>query len=241
MRYLLFLSLFPAVLFGCKGNDEPTVVVKGQSITELPVRPEKVAGMYTGEFKGSPLVILLSDVTASHASGYSRHKGISRNVNGVVDFDSGRLHLYLVEPGDSRFDGQFHMAIDTANWKGQGSWKSFVTGTEIPFRFQKREIVHDDSSRVFIDASSNYIVLRPDGSCTYSYQTDTTNRKAPVLIDGQYKKTNNIITISWQKHPQHATGKAMYRLMSEKAYKGENYTQEILRGEGKEFHELLFN
>jgi hypothetical protein len=239
MRFVLLLCplLF---LFSCTERPEPDVVVKGQSLARLPVRPERVMGMYSGEFKGSPLCIVLNHVTNEQARGYDLHKGISRTLAGVVDFSEGRLHLYLVEPGDSRFDGQFHLAIDTATWKGEGKWKSFVTGTQIPFRFQKREIKKEGGGQVFVDALSNYITLKPDGSVTYHFQSDSTNTAEPLIVTGRYKKAGNKVLISWQKNRAFPSGRTSFYLFAEKAFKSENYVQQSLRGEGKIFNEMIF-
>lgn len=239
MRFLLlFYSLL--FLFSCNENPEPDVLVKSQSLVRLPVRPERVQGMYTGEFKGSPLCIVVNYVTQEQARGYDLHKGISRNLSGVVEFSEGKLHLFLVEPGDSRFDGQFHLAIDTATWTGQGKWKSFVTGTQIPFHFQKREIKKEGEGQVFVDAFSNYITLQPDGACTYHFQDDSTNTAETVIITGRYKKEGNKVAISWEKNKVFPSGKSLFYLFAEKAFKSENYVQQSLRGEGKVFNEMIF-
>lgn len=239
MRFLLLFCplLF---LFSCNESSEPDVLIKSQSLVRLPVQPERVHGMYTGEFKGSPLCIVLDHVTDEKARGYDLHKGIRRTLSGVVEFSEGKLHLYLVEPGDSRFDGQFHLAIDTATWKGQGKWKSFVTGTQIPFHFQKREIKKEGEGQVFVDASSNYITLKPDGACTYHFQADSTNAVEPVIITGRYKKEGSKVVISWEKNKVFPSGKSSFYLFAERAFKSETYVQQSLRDEGKVLNEMIF-
>jgi hypothetical protein len=239
MRFVLLLCLL-LFLLSCNENPEQEVLVKSRSVVRLPVRPDRVKGMYCGEFKGSPLCIVINHLTQEQAGGYDLHKGISRTLSGVVEFSEGKLHLYLVEPGDSRFDGQFHLALDTATWKGLGKWKSFVTGTQIPFRFQKREIKKEDNGQVFVDAFSNHITLKSGGASTYNGQSDSSQTANPFIINGRYKKEGNKVVIYWDKNPVFPSGKSSFYLFAEKAFKSENYVQQSLRGEGKVFNEMVF-
>ncbi len=240
MRYhLFFLSVLP-LLFSCQGNPKADVVVKGQSVVSLPVEPAKIAGMYIGDFRGSPLSIVLGQVTSQQANGYDLHRGIRRTLSGIVDFSDNRLHLYLVEPGDSRFDGQFHLSIDTAGWRGEGTWKSFVTGKEIPFRFQKRDISNDTGGRVFVDEAANYLVLNNDGTCLFRFQKDTAAAAPMLAVNGRYTQEKGKVMVRWENKSVFPSGRSVYQLMSEKAMKDEGFTQQTLRGEGRIFHQLMF-
>jgi hypothetical protein len=239
MRVLLLFCLL-SIFCSCNENPAQEVIVKSQSGGRLPLNPDRIKGMYTGEFKGSPLCIVVNHATHGQAGGRDLHKGISRALSGVVEFSEGKLNLYLVEPGDSRFDGQFHLSIDTATWKGEGQWKSFVTGTRIPFRFQKREIKKEKDEQVFVDAFSNYITLKPNGACTYTFQSDSTNKAEPLLIRGRYKTEGHKVIIQWEKNKAFPSGKSSFYLFAERAFKSENYVQQSLRGEGKVFNEMVF-
>ena len=239
MRCLLFFFLL-FFFFSCGNDSSSEVVVKGQTAVRLPVSPKKLEGMYSGEFKGSPLTVVLTRVSDKHAIGYNMHKGVTRNLTGVVAFTEGRLNLYLVEPGDSRYDGAFHLSIDTSNWKGEGSWTSFVTDTKVLFRFRKRDIPKEEEGQVFVDAFANFITLKSDGTCFFNYLDDSTTAAPPLILTGRYKKDQSKITIHWKKNPLFPTGKSVFYLFSEKAFKSESYTPQSLRGEGKVFNEMLF-
>ncbi len=241
MRILLLPFSVLLLLFSCKERPkEDAAVVKGKTLAVLPVNPEKVKGVYTGDFKGSPISIVLNYVSNLHASGYDVHKGVNRNLSGIVEFTDGKLHLYLVEPGNSRFDGEFHLELDTAKWKGVGSWKPFVSGKEVSFKLKKQVTKDGDYGQTFIDSLSNYITLKPDGSCTYNYLTDTTNTGQQLTIRGNYKKEKNTVTIYWQKNTVYPLGKSVFKLVTEKPVPGEDYTQQSLKGEGRVFSEILF-
>ena len=240
MRYLLRFCSVLLLFSACKESPQKDVIVKGESIVGLKIQPEKLQGMYVGEFRGSPLFIVLDRVTDKHASGYDVHRGIKRTLSGVVDVSDGKLHLYVVEPGDSRFDGQFHLAMDMANWRGHGTWKSFVSGKEIPFSFQKREISPVEKGQVFVDALSNFIVLKTDGSCFFNLRKDTAGTNPPVVLNGKYKKEKDKVFVKWENKTVYPSGKSVYRLITEKAVKDEGYTQQTLIGEGSFFHHLVF-
>jgi hypothetical protein len=240
MRYLLLFYFVLLLFVSCQEGPKNDVVVKGESIVSLPVAPEQIAGMYIGEFRGSPLSIVLNQVTDKQANGYDMHRGIKRTVSGVVEFSDGQLHLYVVEPGDSRFDGQFHLAIDTANWRGEGTWKSFVTGTEIPFSFQKREIKKVEKGQVFVDAMANYIVLNGDATCLFNHRKDTAGTTPPIMLKGRYTKEKDKVIINWEKKAGLPAVKSVYRLITERASKDEGYKQQTLIGEGNIFHQLVF-
>ena len=239
MRFVLLLW---SLLFLVSCNETPgdEVLVKSKSIRQLPFRPERLMGMYTGEFKGSPLCIVIDRISHEKAGGYDLHKGIRRSLSGVVEFTEGKLYLYLVEPGDSRFDGEFHLSIDTTAWQGEGQWKSFVTGTKIPFRFKKREIIKEKDEQVFVDADSNFIILKPDGKAEYHVLNESAAEAEPILIEGHFTKKASKLYFTWEKNPVFPSTHSLFYLYSESAFKGENYVQQSLRGEGKIFNEMVF-
>src|SRR5690349_17627130 len=114
---LLLLAATALYIFSCQeAPREEAPLVKAQTLVALPLPPEKIKGIYSGSFKGSPISLVLNFVSHRHASGYNVHKGLTRNLSGTVEFRSGRLHLSLAEPGNNIYDGQFDLEIDTARW-----------------------------------------------------------------------------------------------------------------------------
>ena len=89
----------------------------------------------------------------------------------------------------------------------------------------------------FSDSLQNYLTLKPDGSCTYSYLTDTTNTGQEVTISGNYTQEKKVVTIYWQKNdvfPQ----KSVFKLIETKPYQDEEYIEKSLKGEGRVFSQM---
>jgi hypothetical protein len=238
-----FLLLVAAFCFASCADNKKTkdipAVVKGKTLASLPVSPEKVKGTYIGDFKGSPIAITLNYVSDNHASGYNVHKGLTRNISGTIEATSQGLRLQLAEPGNNQYDGKFDLLIDTMNWSGKGTWTPFKKGDEAKFSFKKQTPAseEDQYGMTFTDSLQNYITLKPDGSCTYTYLTDTTNTGQEVTIRGNYTKEKKTITVFWQKNevfPQ----KSVFRLIETKPYKDEDYIEKSLKGEGRLFTQM---
>ena len=100
MRTAIFLFAILCIVASCANNktEEKPAVIKGKTLSTLPVPPERIKGTYIGDFKGSPIAITLNYVSNNHASGYNVHKGLTRNVSGTVEASKDGLHLVLEEP-----------------------------------------------------------------------------------------------------------------------------------------------
>lgn len=228
-------------LASCNNKTEETpVVVKGKTLVALPISPEKVKGTYTADFKGSPISIVLNYVSDNHVSGYNIHKGLMRNIAGTIEADGGALHLILSEPGNNQYDGKFDLMLDTAKFNGKGSWKPFKKGEATDFSFKKQGPTNDEDQygQTYIDSLGNYISLKPDGSCTYSYLTDTTNTGQQLTVRGNYSKEKNTYTIFWQKNDAFPSQKSVFKMIEQKPYKDEEYVEKSLKGEGKIFTQM---
>lgn len=229
-------------LASCNNNktEETPPIVKGKTLVTLPVAPEKVKGTYMADFKGSPISIVLNYVSDNHVSGYNVHKGLMRNISGTIEADGGKLHLLLSEPGNNQYDGKFDLVMDTTKWNGKGNWKPLKKGEEVNFDFKKQAMIaeEDQYGQTYIDSLGNYITLKPDGSCTYSYLTDTTKTGQQITVRGNYQKDKNTYTIFWQKNDAFPSQKSVFKLIEEKPYKDEEYVEKSLKGEGKIFTQM---
>ena len=238
-----FFFLILAILFSCGEKPKEEVVkVKGKALVTLPVKPETVKGIYTGNFNGSPISIVLNYVSNQHASGYNVHKGLTRNLSGTIRFANGKLQLQLAEPGNNPYDGLFSLEIDTATGKGKGAWKPLKKGEPTSFTFTKKILkeFEGDYDLVYTDTLSNYLSLKPDGACTFSYLTDTTEKAQQLTIRGSYQREKGIVTIFWQKNTVFPSGKSVFRTVKEKPYPEEDFEIESLKGEGRVFSEISF-
>lgn len=241
MRTACLLLLAASYLASCSNNNEVEIappVVKGKTLVTLPISPEKVKGTYIGDFKGSPIAITLNYVSDNHASGYNVHKGLTRNVSGTIEATEKGLRLELAEPGNNQYDGKFELLIDTTKWSGKGIWMPFKKGEEAKFAFKKQQLKEEEQyGTTFMDSLQNYITLKPDGSCTYTYLTDTTNTGQEITIRGNYTKDKKAVTVFWQKNdvfPQ----KSIFKLIEVKPYKDEDYIETSLKGEGRLFTQM---
>jgi hypothetical protein len=241
MRTALPLLFIASLLASCAENkpEQVTPVVKSKTLVALPIAPEKLKGTYIGDFKGSPIAITLNFVSDKHASGYNVHKGLTRNISGTIEATIHGLRLQLAEPGNNQFDGKFDLTIDTASWTGKGTWKPFKKGEEASFGFKKQTAVSEEEQygMTFTDSLMNDITLKPDGSCTYTYLTDTTNTGQEVTIRGNYTKEKKTVTIFWQKNnvfPQ----KSVFKLTETKPYEDEGFIEKSLKGEGRLFTQM---
>jgi len=244
---LLACSLFIIISCNNKQDEQFITAVKGKTLIELPVVPERITGTYIGDFKGSPISITLNYVFAGHASGYNIHKGLKRNITGTIAFENNQLHLQLSEPGNNHYDGKFDMTIDTTTWKGKGNWKPMKKGDEVSFNFQKHRPIQNDSvdidpfSSIYINEAGNYVQLHPDGSCVYSYLTDSTKTGQSITIRGNYSLgKDSTLAIFWQKNDIFPSGKSSFKMKSEHPDKDSDYTVKMLRGEGKVFSQMMY-
>lgn len=239
---IVFFCLFAAALASC-GNgkaDDAAVFVKGKTLVPLPVSPDKLKGTYTGDFKGSPISITLSYVNDNRASGYNVHKGLTRNISGPVEATPQGLHFTLAEPGNNPFDGTFDFVIDTATWTAKGKWVPKEKGEETSFTAKKQAPVKEDElyGMTFFDTLQNYITLKPDGSCTYSYFPDTTNTGQLLTVRGNYLKEKGKVTVFWQKNEVFPSGKSSFKWMEKKPYPDDEYIERSLKGEGRVFTQI---
>lgn len=236
---LLVATFFFASCANNKKVEETTPIVKGKTLSALPVSPEKVKGTYMGDFKGSPIAITLNYVSDNHASGYNVHKGLTRNVSGTIEATDKGIRLQLSEPGNNQYDGKFDLLIDTTNWTGNGTWSPFKKGDEAKFRFKKQIPLseEDQYGMTFTDSLQNYITLKPDGSCTYTYLTDTTNTGQEVTIRGNYTKDKKTVTVFWQKNNVFSQ-KSVFKLIETKPYEDEEIIEKSLKGEGRLFTQM---
>jgi len=241
MRTAIYLLVIVCAFASCANHtvDDAPPVVKGKTLVTLPISPEKVKGTYTGDFKGSPIAITLNYVSDNHASGYNVHKGLTRNISGTIEATPAGLHLQLAEPGNNQYDGKFDFIIDTTSWTAKGNWAPFKKGEEASFQLKKKQVLKEEDQwdMIFTDTLQNYITLKADGSCTYTYLTDTTNTGQQQTVRGNYTQEKKTITVYWQKNDVFPS-KSIFTLIETKPYKDEDYIEKTLKGEGKAFSQL---
>ena len=219
MNRILFLLSILSIL-GCNQKDKN----KTEAVEIVEVEPvflpkddfdyDTLKGIYTGDFGGSQIRIILNYVSATKAIGYNIHKGLQRNINGKVYRSADSTYLSLSEPGDHEFDGVFNLTFIGIDKSPKGMWVSnsgelkpkelLLTKIESPPIFQK-DITTSNFSNFFgymYDAKGNYS-FEEDGFCVYEFypSTDDINRVEQLrTVKGTWSLSKDILTVEWEEN-----------------------------------------
>lgn len=125
------------------------------------------------------ITIVLNYVSGRNVSGYNLHKGLRRNINGVLSENGNKFDFELKEPGDNPFDGNFRFSIDTSNFDLTGWWKPFDSTKTVSKQLalkRKQDSQEDYMNQlgIWIPASGTYAadtLLQFDakGTCEYNF------------------------------------------------------------------------
>jgi len=215
MRFVPYLSCIAmvALLFSaCKQNDSTSIIKSA-----APVTTDSIIGTYSGDFNGSPIAITLRYVSGKHVSGYNMHKGLKRNMAGTMELEGKQLHFHLSEPGTNKYDGVFDFLLDTTSWKGNGTWQAMhLNNGTVSFTLKKQFLEDAEWSwGVFRDTLGNYLMLKRDKSCEYSYVADdSTSKGQAVVVTGTFKfEKDSIIVIDWQPNEIFPSRKSVFPII----------------------------
>ena len=89
MKRIIYSCLILLLIASCKEKEAPKEVLTINNIpAEIPETDkfdyDTLKGMYTGDFGGSDIRIILNYVSQNNAIGYNIHKGLQRNLSGNV-------------------------------------------------------------------------------------------------------------------------------------------------------------
>ena len=221
LRISLLLSSILLLLISCQEKLEPIEVIK-----EIEIKPELIAvddfnydtlkGIYTGDFSGSKIRIILNYVSKSNAIGYNIHKGLQRNISGKVLRSNDTIFISLAEPGDHEFDGMFNLTFvgedyhPTAIWasnSGEIIPKNFTLEKTIPSTFDDDELSEKSISEYFQMASDTIgdYFFEEDGfvSMKYYKNSDMENRIEQYMeVKGTwtFDQPSKTVSIDWEKN-----------------------------------------
>lgn len=251
MRLLFSLLIASVVLFSC-GEDkskEPVVQIKK---IETEIGPEDdfyydtLKGMYTGDFGGSEIRIILNYVSGSNAIGYNIHKGLQRNLQGKVSREGDKVSIILNEPGDHEFDGIFKLTFTGKMESPTGVWES-LSGKISKKNFKLKKIVRkkDDDDYYTLNQvnftnlfSYCYDTLgdyrfEQDGLCVYEYypkKDDETRVEQMIRVKGSWSLSDSIVAIDWQPNKRFKNSRMIFIVR-----RGE-YEEPYLDGEGMKIY-----
>jgi hypothetical protein len=240
-RFLLFgIGVF---LFCSCEDAVPTVkdVVEIEGINaEIPDEDifdyDTLKGMYSGDFGGSDIRIIISYVSKTNAVGYNIHRGLQRNLSGKVTRSGDSVTVALAEPGDHKFDGVFELLFIGENSEPKGSWKS--NSGKLPeqnFSLKKMkigkneymdtdtEITSSNLHNFFGDASDTLgdYSFQNDGLVIfsyypggYSYADEEEGSRAQQMkkIQGSWSMKGKLVTVAWEKNAVFPKSKMTYKI-----------------------------
>jgi len=242
MQNKFFTIIITALILSSCGSEttsevEETVKVEYVENKIPPVdnfKYDTLQGMYTGDFAGSEIRVILNYVSGTNVIGYNIHKGLQRNINGKLIRNGDTITMTLPEPGDHEFDGVFGLTFIGIDKRPKATWTSNSGKISAKkFNLKKLEAPKDDKGGINQSNFSNYFgyvydtlgnyTFEPDGLCIYEYypKTDETNRVEQLKeIKGNWSLKGNTVTIEWQKN---------------KAFPDEKMVLEIIKGEYEEY------
>ncbi|AFD05598.1 hypothetical protein [Solitalea canadensis] len=206
------LIAFPFLLcltVACSSDKKDKVIDKP---TKLSIDGQKLKGTYKGDFGGSPIYITLNYLSANNVAGYNVHKGLRRNIHGVIKKgDNDTYVLMLSEPGDNEFDGTFSITLQPDFMSANGEWKPNSSGLkEKQFTLSKVVINQDDE---FDPIGSGYELMGEhsdvsfdnDGTCVLNYYekiNDSTFVQQMNTLKGTWEKDGDKVRVNWQPNQQ---------------------------------------
>lgn len=253
IKSLYFASII-FLLIGCRSEpaevEQKTEIeyVDNEILPEDDFNYDTLKGMYTGDFGGSEIRVILNYVSGTNVIGYNIHKGLQRNINGKLTRSGDSIIMTLPEPGDHKFDGVFELTFLGIDKKPRANWTS--NSGEIPaknFNLKKLEAPKDSREEVNISNFADYFgyvydtlgsyTFEPDGFCLYEYypKTDETNRVEQLKeIKGSWSLNGKTVTIDWQKNSVFTDPKMTFEIILSE------YQEYILKGKDRELNQYYY-
>jgi len=215
---LVLVSL--TALIGCSGSKSPeetsahstgtTASIKGLDEEIPPFDMDTLQGIYTGDFGGSPINIILTYVNKNKVVGYNIHKGLQRNISGDVSQTKDEVILKMSEPGDHDFDGVFEIRIAKSNLNGKGVWTANNKKYgERKFSLKKRVVSEEEEEQNKFTEHATTITEKnfmeyfggstsEDGDFDFSDDGLVVFHYFPDMSTGQYRKQEITIKGTWE-------------------------------------------
>jgi hypothetical protein len=242
VKYLIGACLCIALFSECtssgtKSAKDSTAIITPQSTA--------VQGLYKGEFAGSPIYININYSSGKHVAGYNVHKGLRRNLSGLIQQSADGWALQLSEPGDHPFDGTFKLVFDANFATAKAQWNPLNTPSLKEKQFTLSRVTKTETEDAYQDFSpgNTYaadhadISFDTDGTCLFHYYdklTDSTFVEQMTTVRGTWEKKDSSIIVSWQKHDHWDKSNSTFNIQYKQSDDGTNYMTN-LTGEGYDF------
>lgn len=261
---LLFTFLFSS-LISCKSKeskrDKSHYTTSEEYLSSLGnFNMDTLKGIYTGDFAGSDIRLVIKYISNKHAVGYDVHNGLQRNLSGTVAIKENTIELVLSEPGDNEFDGVFYLNINKENFEAEGYWQS--TSGKISKKhfvlhhlniFDQETVDEDGNIRAVTLTSGNFsdyfyhvtdsigeLEFSNDGICIYKYypHEDEFERKEQLIsFKGSWTLKDNTVVIVWQKNNVFPNKKSTFKINRDK---DTDIHESSLTGENRKFDNDFF-
>lgn len=242
-RHILFIGL-TLLVFSCS---QPTIVedvIEIESVAaDIPdidtFNYDTLAGMYTGDFGGSDIRIIINYISKTNAIGYNIHRGLQRNINGKVTRQGDSIIVRLAEPGDHKYDGVFELLFTDNHDAPIGKWIS--NSGDIPektvelrkLQVESKNADWDDTVNAinfyqYVEFANNAIgefTFEKDGLVIFSYYPDgseidwdhlaSARVEQSVEITGNWTVKGDQLILSWQDNDVFPTSMMEYKIQKQ--------------------------
>ncbi|MBN9299034.1 MAG: hypothetical protein J0I41_18690 [Filimonas sp.] len=240
----IFLFANMTLLAACgTGSNSPQ---KETAIESKVAYPDDVKGTYKGDFAGSPIFITLNYYSGKNVAGYNVHKGLRRNIHGVLEPSGNNWVLTLAEPGDNPYDGNFKLVFSKDFKTAEGKWVPVNTATLKEKQFTLAVVERQESTETgdfgsydnMLSGDHCDIAFNQDGSCIYNYYdkiTDSTFVNQMNTVRGTWERKGDKIFVAWQSNAQFQKKNSEFELVYEKGDETNSRYLRNVKGEGREF------
>ncbi|HXB32454.1 MAG TPA: hypothetical protein VNV35_03495 [Puia sp.] len=200
-------------------------------------------GSYSGNFKKGLLTVVINYVAGNIVSGYDRHRGLRRNLNGSIEERDSDYVLVLKEPGGSPYDGTFYLSMDKSGQKITGNWIP-IDSTRIHSGTlnlsRSGQSGNDDDDFYFADWRGDLGTLSfsTDNTCKLEYDQDSTAHDVNdqlITINGNFLKKSDTILIDWQNNKRMPSLHMRLIRQPRQEISEDSIIEENLRGNGMKF------
>ena len=228
MRLLIYVSFFSCILlFACKNKKAKNTIVTDEHASN-PINYinqdsidffNNLTGEYSGKFGANSIILNIRYVGERCVVGFNTVKDLRRNVYGHYEETDSGYTIFLKEPGDHEFDGEFQIFISTkVKGKVNGIWKPYNSSklNTKYFTLHKLSYYNPDMPQYDTDTlkaltftdfymdikddkqrEKNYILtFSKNGQVAWKYYDDFDNDKAQMkIIKGNWNTENSLIHI----------------------------------------------
>lgn len=228
MRLFIYICLFSCMfLFACKKKKtkEPIKTEEHSSVANPNLKKDSInffkelTGEYSGKFGANSIMLNLRYVGERCVVGYNTVKDLRRNVYGYYEATDSGYTIFLKEPGDHEYDGEFQIFISTlVKGKVTGIWKPYNTAKLNSKYFTLHKLDYYDPNMPEYDTDTvkaltytdffmdikdeeqrekNYILtFNKNGQVAWKFYDDFDNDKAQMkIIKGNWNTENKLIHI----------------------------------------------